>query len=116
MTNDQIISLILGILGAGSFFGFLQFLINRKDSKNDKLDDILDRLSIIENKQDKCALSETRSELLIMMNHYKKDTSEIMRLAQKYFEELKGDFYMTSIFQKWMKTNKIETPVWFKED
>ena len=109
MTNDQIITLVIGFVSAGGLFSFFQFLINRKDNKSDKLNDIL-------NKLDCCTKSNARCELLIMMNHYKKDTAEIMRLAERYFVVLEGDFYMTSIFKKWMKTNKIEPPIWFKED
>lgn len=106
--KDYIMPLALAIIGSGSVFGFIQFLINRRDTKkNSKLDKF-------EKKLDGISLSQYRTEMLVMMNHYQDDVNEIMRLAQHYFLN-GGDFYMTSLFAKWLKEHKIEKPMWFDE-
>lgn len=92
---------VVAILGGG-FFGFVQFLITRKDKRLDSSIESLKR-------------SQCRTEMLVMMNHYSEETMEIMSIAQVYFHELKGDFYMTSLFAKWLKEHDIEKPIWFDE-
>lgn len=95
---------ILAIIGvSGALFGFIQFIISRNDNKINKNIDSLKR-------------SQCRTEMLVMMNHYPDETMEIMRLAKVYFSELKGDFYMTSLFAKWIRQNNIEKPLWFNEN
>lgn len=91
----------IAIIGGG-FFGFIQFLISRKDKRLDSSIESLKR-------------SQCRTEMLVMMNHYSEETMEIMRIAKVYFHELQGDFYMTSLFAKWLKEHNIEKPIWFDE-
>lgn len=95
-------TIILTILGSGALFGFVQFLITRKDKK-------------LEDKLKGISLSQYRTEMLVMMNHYPSETIEILRLARHYFTS-GGDFYMTSLFAKWLKANNIEKPLWFNEN
>jgi hypothetical protein len=42
--------------------------------------------------------------------------AEIMQLAQRYFDELKGDWFYSSLFARWIKENNIEKPIWFKKE
>lgn len=100
--KDYIMPLALAIIGSGSLFGFIQFLISRKDNKLAK--------DILSMKRSQC-----RTEMLVMMNHYSEETMEIMRIAKVYFCDLEGDFYMTSLFAKWLKEHNIEKPMWFDE-
>lgn len=84
----------------------LIYLINRHDERTG----IIKRLD--RNERDNC-----RIQLLIMLNHYPTEISEIMTLAERYFKDLNGDWYMTSIFNKWLESNGIARPEWFnKED
>ena len=48
-----------------------------------------------------------------MMTVMPNDHHEIMTLAQRYFGELKGDWFYSSLFAKWLKQNDIEKPTWF---
>lgn len=101
---------ILAFIGiGGALFGFAEFLINRYDKKKEKT---YDRL---EERLNNISLSQYRTEMLVMMNHYQNETIEILRLAKHYFTS-GGDFYMTSLFAKWLKENKIEKPKWFNEN
>lgn len=67
---------------------------------NKKLDEIISRVEVAE--QD-----AIRSQLLLLMNHYPENDSEIMKVAEYYFKELDGDWYMTEIFTKWAESRDI---------
>lgn len=111
-------SLILGILGALCGNGLIQFLITRKDQQ--KKDSIENKLSPIESKLDKL-LVETkktekdnlRTQLLVMMNMMPNNQEEIMTCAERYFKQLEGDWFYSSLFAKYLKENNIEPPIWF---
>ena len=113
-------SLILGIIGALFGNGLIQFLITRKD--NQKKESIESKLQPIESKLDKL-LVETkktekdnlRTQLLVMMNMMPNNHEEIMTLAERYFKELKGDWFYSSLFSKWLKDNNVEKPLWFEK-
>ena len=98
--------MISGIVIAVLSSGLIQFFINRFDSKNDKLDKIISE----QKKNEKDGL---RTQLLVMMTLMPNSHEEIMQLAQRYFGELKGDWFYSSLFAKWIKDNKIEKPIWF---
>ena len=51
-----------------------------------------------------------RIQLLMMIENQPKNTDTILRLAETYFVELEGDWYMTSEFYKWAKANDIIVP------
>lgn len=103
----EILKLVIAGLFSGGFFAFLQFMINRKDSTNE-------RLSKIESKLQKAERDSVRTQMLMMMNHYPDEVSEIMKLAEYYFVTLNGDWYMTGIFNRWLEKNNIGKPTWFK--
>ena len=50
----------------------------------------------------------------IQLNQYMKDQPDnidtILKLAETYFVDLSGDWYMTSEFNKWAKAHDIEVP------
>lgn len=96
---------LIGILGGGGFVTLLIYLINRHDERVG----IIKRLD--RNERDNC-----RIQLLIMLNHYSEDVAEIMRLAEHYFKDLNGDWYMTSLFNKWLEKNNIAEPEWFRKE
>lgn len=102
-------TILLSCIGSSGLFAFIEFLINRKDSTKDRLDKI-------EKNQQKSERDLVRTQMLIMMNHYPEDTNEIMKLGEHYFADLNGDWYMTSLFNKWLERANIGKPEWFKED
>ena len=120
--ENYVMPILLAIIGViGSVFGFVQFLITRKDKKKNNnievlkaINDINLKLNATDEKLKAQEQSQTRIEMLVMMNHYKNDINEIMRLAEHYFKN-GGDFYMTSLFAKWLKENNLPKPLWFDE-
>lgn len=118
MTVEQIITLGVGIFGAVFGNGFIQFWLNRKDQQKkdsieSKLKPIGDDLKKLLNEQKKTEKDNLRTQLLVMMNMMPNNQEEIMTLAQRYFAELKGDWFYSSLFNKWLKENNIERPIWF---
>lgn len=80
--------------------------VGKKMGKKDGLAEITKRLERQE--RDNC-----RIQMLIMMMHYDNETEQIMRLAEHYFKDLHGNWYMTGLFNQWLEKNKIGKPEWF---
>ena len=103
--NEIISGIVIALLSSG----LIQFFINRFDKKNEKLDKII-------SEQKKTEKDQLRTQLLVMMSLMPSNHAEIMQLAQRYFDELKGDWFYSSLFAKWIKDNNIERPIWFQKD
>lgn len=71
-------------------------------STNQKLDDLSSQLSDIK-------ADTTRTQLLTLINTSPDNEAEIMKVAQYYFGELKGDWYMTTLFTKWAEEHGYTT-------
>lgn len=99
----EILSIIFGTAGV---VGFIQFLINRRDNRKDLL-------KTIDKKLDKIEKDNCRTQLLLLLSDYPRNDKEILELAQHYFFDLKGDWYMSSLFAEWLKQRGIDFPPWF---
>lgn len=51
----------------------------------------------------------TRTQLLTLMTAYPEDESEILKVAEYYFNDLNGDWYMTPLFTRWAEQRGIDT-------
>ena len=51
-----------------------------------------------------------RIQLLMLMKDEENNIDTILKLAQTYFVELHGDWYMTSEFNKWAKKHDVDVP------
>ena len=102
------VAIIIAIIGSTGLSAFIQFLISRHDKKHDRLLDI-------EKKLDKTEKDSVRMQLLFLINQMPEEHSEIMTLAEYYFGTLKGNWYLSSLFNKWTQKEKLETPTWFKQ-
>lgn len=52
-------------------------------------------------------LDTTRNQLLALMEHDENE-EEVLKVAKYYFNDLKGDWYMTSLFEKWAKKHGVD--------
>ena len=68
---------------------------------NQKLDTIIEKV-------DKAELDATRSQLLALMSDYPDNESEILKVADYYFNGLDGDWYMTDLFTRWADSRGID--------
>lgn len=101
----------------------LNRVFSLRDRKADKTDEREKRIEALENLVglQKSALERAekdncRIQMLIMMMHYQQETEQIMKLAEHYFGDLHGDWYMTGLFNKWLLENKIGKPEWFNAE
>ena len=104
-------NLLLGILGGGNLFLFIKFLIDRHDQKErekkaEEKEQLKSELHII--KKD-----GIRTQLLLLILMQPSEKSEILTVAEHYFKDLKGNWYMTSIFNKWLEDENVAKPEWF---
>lgn len=112
------------ILLTGSVLAFIEFLINRHDDKKDKKDGVQASLNTIkaelvgikEDMDRRFRRSEKdglRTQLLVMILVKPDEKKEILTVAEHYFKDLKGNWYMTSIFNKWLIESNLGQPEWF---
>lgn len=103
-------NILIGILGGGNLLLFIKFLIERHDAKKEKgKDNIKDKLNTLEK-------DVIRTQLLVMILWKPQEKKEILTLGQHYFETLKGNWYMTDIFDKWLEEECDSKPEWFKKE
>ena len=115
-------TIIIAILGSGALSALISGIFNLINEKSkhkreitDRMDEITQRLKHIEQNQVKAEKDQCRTQLLLMIADYPEEKSEIMKLAEHYFEDLSGNWYLTSLFNRWLEDNKIKKPEWFKE-
>ena len=95
---------------SGGVLGFVQFLIKRKDDKEQRAEDKQD--DDIKGTLKKLEKDGLRTQLLLLLLLQPDEETEILKIAQHYFVKLKGNWYMTSMFSKWCKTRDLR-PEWF---
>ena len=94
--KDYILPVILAILGSGAFFSFLQFIITRHDLRKGWTAQNVDRL-----------------QLMVLIADYPRKVDEILKLAEHYFVELRGNSFLKELFADWLKSQNIQEPEWF---
>ena len=104
-------SIIIAVIGSNALLEIVRYLIE-KSKKKSGLDD---RFNTIEDKLVKNEKDSVRTQLLLLMSDYPERTDEIMEVGRHYFEDLNGNWYMTSIFKNWLDQEKIERPSWIKK-
>lgn len=104
--KDMLVPIIIAIIGSNAFFGFIQFLITRKDSSNKKLKEMADKLNYLDQ-------GNVRLQLMVLIHLYPQRSEEIIKLGKQYFCSFKGNFYLTTIFKQYLDDNKLIYPDWF---
>ena len=105
---DYILAVLSSAFGSVGLFSFVQFLVSRKDKRRDLL-------GKIDKKLDKLEKDGCRTQLLLMICDYPDNVSEIMELAEHYFADLKGNWYMSSVFDEYLKGRGLAAPAWFRK-
>ena len=124
-TVELVITIVGSILGAAGLWKFIEFLISRRDAKKDKLGALSEQVAAGFQKTNESldALREndkrtdealTRVQLLQMIDMRPTDVVGISKIAERYFGELKGDWYATHVFADWIVKGGYDIPEWFK--
>lgn len=91
----------VGIIGAAAVGVGTWCVTQINAGTNQKLDTIIEKV-------DKAELDATRSQLLALMGDYPDNESEILKVADYYFNGLDGDWYMTGLFTRWAESRGID--------
>ena len=90
---ELVITVIIAIIGSNALWGFLQFLLERKDKKKDCSKKILEAIQKINNKIDQRIAIECRIRILKFMDeiiegweHSKDSYNQIMRDITNYLQ------------------------------
>ena len=102
---ETAITILISIIGSTAIASLVQFFVSRHDSKR-KIPEKLERLE----------RDILRTQLLVLILEKPDATHEIVTLAEHYFVDLKGDWYMTGIFNKWLQEQGEADPDWFDKD
>lgn len=97
------LQIIIAVVGSTALATLVQFFVTRHDNKMN-LTKRLDRLE----------RDGLRTQLLLLVLLKPGEKQEILTLAEHYFKDLKGNWYMTSIFNTWVEENGIAEPEWFR--
>lgn len=96
-------TIIVAVLASNGLFALLQFLITRHDQRKS-----------VKSRLDRLEKDGLRTQLLLMILMKPEEKQEILTIGEHYFHVLKGNWYMTSIFNKWLEeyTDGVK-PEWF---
>lgn len=100
--TETIIAAVIGSGALSALIAGIFQLINNRREKTDKRFQVLEK-------------DVLRTQMLLMLKDFPEETSEIMKLARHYFEDLDGNWYLTTMFNTWLTQNEIAKPEWFKE-
>jgi len=91
----------VGVIGAAAV-GIGTWCVTRITAEtNSKIDKVSDKIDSIE-------LNSTRNQLLTLISDYPDNEDEILKVAKYYFRDLKGDWYMTTLFTKWAEGRGLD--------
>lgn len=102
-------TIIAAVLASNGFFALVQFLITRWDTKKN-----------LKGSLKKLEKDGLRTQLLLLLLIQPGEQTEILTIAERYFKKppqgLGGNWYMTSLFKKWLEENKVGKPEWFETE
>lgn len=122
---EPTVTIICAVLGCTAFWQLIDHIIEARRKKKFDIDravqDIQKDIAVIHDNQEqmKHSLAKTekdsvRTQLLVLMSDYPDNVTEIMGVAQHYFDDIGGNWYMTSMFNRWLEKEQIGKPDWFK--
>lgn len=107
--DETVKTIIIAVLASNGFFALVQFLITRWDTKKN-----------LKGSLKKLEKDGLRTQLLLLLLIQPDEQTEILTLAERYFKKpphgLGGNWYMTSLFKKWLEENKVGKPEWFETE
>ena len=109
-------AIILGLISSGALATVVTAIINAINNRKGRLTTIEAKLTTIEANQRIAEKDALRTQLLLMMADYPTEEQEIMKLAERYFKDLHGNWYATGLFNHWLENSpSIDCkPEWFK--
>lgn len=79
------------------------------------LKDTNSRLDNMGSQLDQLQVEATRTQLITLMSNYPDNKSEILKVADKYFNEYNGDWYVTELFEQWADGHGVDAKTLLKK-
>ena len=102
--------IIIAIIGSGLLTALATSLINSVANKHklikelkEEMDKTNERMDKIEERQVTSEKDALRTQLLVLISDYPDNVEGIMEVARHYFVVLKGNWYMTALFNQWLE-------------
>lgn len=84
--------------------------LGMKADSDKKINDLTDNLSTILDLAQETRRDTVRIQLIMVLKHQPENIDTILKLAEVYFVELHGDWFMTSEFINWAKAHNVAVP------
>lgn len=97
-------AIVVAVLASNGLFALLQFMITRHDQRKN-----------VKGKLSKLEKDGLRTQLLLLLLLRPQEQQEILTLGEHYFKVLHGNWYMTSMFNKWLIERNVARPEWFND-
>ena len=118
--SETAVTILVAVLSSsgliGGIFSVINTVLSRKAARSDKQKEIEAKLAELEKATQENKMDATRVQMLLLMSDYPDDKQEILKIAERYFKDMGGNFYMDSLFSKWLKKNDLTKPSWFKNN
>lgn len=102
------IAVLTSVLGSAGIFSFVQFIISRRDNKDERLKRIEEKIDLSLEKSDRNELATTRLQLLFLIQAQPKNKDTIQQTAQRYFMELDGNGEAWDAFKHWCDEEGVD--------
>lgn len=79
------------------------------------LKDTNSRLDTMGGQLDQLQVEATRTQLITLMSNYPDNKSEILKVANRYFNEYNGDWYVTELFEQWADQHGVDAKTLLKK-
>lgn len=111
--DSIVIAVISSAFGSAGLFSLIQFLITRKDKKEEDKCQYSAQLTRIEKKTTENEKAIVRLQLIYLIHEQPQNKDTILLTAQRYFIELDGNGEAWAVFDEWAKANKLDLG-WYK--
>lgn len=111
--SDIVTTIIVAVIGSGALSALIAGIFNLIMSRKGRLAAIENELNKINDRLINAEKDILRTQLLLLMSDYPLENQEIMKLAEHYFKDLKGNWYASTLFDKWLNQNHLPMPKWF---
>lgn len=115
------VTLLVTIAGAiAGLSTLIIFFVNRHDGRKKNVFTVEDRnmikevvtsIAVLGNKVDSLEQDTTRLQLLNLIQNDGNNKDAILTLGHHYFQDLKGNMYMTELYTEWARKHEIDEKV-----
>lgn len=115
---EVIIPAVCGVFGIliTKIFDLISDRRKVKNETDQKFNSIKNEITEIKSQIKLQEKDELRTQIMVMISDYPDETTDILRLSEHYFKNLKGNWVLTDIFKKWAVEKNISIPIWMEDE